>query len=565
MEGTVRARPPTTRVPLPVQPPSLPSHDRSPSNSYVSRPREPSVCLQDDEDSDIDESVWAVPPSKDKGGLRSQSSRQQLNANHSSNNSRPHLAHLSIEDTPVPQPAPLASDYNSSRTPPANFPGPFDSNPHQPRLTKRPHAPLGASQRDVRTSRFEDGTDRSWAPRPPPEVMYERLEEFFPEHDLDQPVIEMPSGNSSPTSADNPVPAPQRFRHKKSIRVVAEEHKSRISRTSRAEQPNAAANLRKRNTKLWGSKLEEVTTEHARAGIPPVPQDPSPGGMAKPIFRWVRGELIGKGTYGKVYLALNATTGEMIAVKQVEMPRTASDKSDSRQVTVVEALKLESETLKDLDHPNIVQYLGFEETPTFLSIFLEYVPGGSIASCLRKHGKFDEEVTKSFTGQILDGLEYLHGKGILHRDLKADNILVETSGVCKISDFGISKRTDDINMAGAYTSMQGTVFWMAPEVINSQKGGYNSKIDIWSVGCVVYEMWTGQRPWTGQEAVAVLLHLYQTKQGPPVPEEVHLTPLADDFRQKCFAMDPDERPTAAELRRHPYLSLQPGWIFNGFK
>lgn len=88
------------------------------------------------------------------------------------------------------------------------------------------------------------------------------------------------------------------------------------------------------------------------------------------IFRWVRGELIGKGTYGKVYLALNATTGEMIAVKQVEIPRTASDKSDTRQVSVVEALKLESETLKDLDHPNIVQYLGFEETPTFLSMYV---------------------------------------------------------------------------------------------------------------------------------------------------------------------------------------------------
>jgi mitogen-activated protein kinase kinase kinase len=88
------------------------------------------------------------------------------------------------------------------------------------------------------------------------------------------------------------------------------------------------------------------------------------------IFKWVRGELIGRGTYGRVYLAFNATTGEMIAVKQVEMPRTASDKNDSRQVTVVQALKMESETLKDLDHPNIVQYLGFEETPNFLSMYV---------------------------------------------------------------------------------------------------------------------------------------------------------------------------------------------------
>ena len=94
-----------------------------------------------------------------------------------------------------------------------------------------------------------------------------------------------------------------------------------------------------------------------------------------------------------------------------------------------------------------------------------------------------------------------------YQDLKADNILVEMNGICKISDFGISKRTDDIEQAGAYTSMQGTVFWMAPEVINAQKSGYNSKVDIWSVGCVVYEMWTGQRPWNGQEAMAVLLHV----------------------------------------------------------
>ena len=95
----------------------------------------------------------------------------------------------------------------------------------------------------------------------------------------------------------------------------------------------------------------------------------------------------------------------------------------------------------------------------------------------------------------------------LSQDLKADNILVEEFGHCKITDFGISKRTDDINMIGAYTSMQGSVFWMAPEVVGSKIKGYNSKIDIWSVGCVVFEMWTGERPWSGQEAVAVLLQV----------------------------------------------------------
>ncbi|KZT05856.1 Pkinase-domain-containing protein [Laetiporus sulphureus 93-53] len=513
----------------------------------------------DDDDSEDDSLFWAVPPQK--SSERSQKSSLKTNA-------RPALARLSIDGTPsISSSSATPQNPDTSKQPPPNFPAPPSYIPPPPPLSRRTNPRSANATRKPqadRTSRF-DRDDDTWAPRPPPEDVYDRLDQFFPEHDLDHPVIEMPSGGSSPTSTDNPAPAPHRSRHKKSIRVVAEERKNWIDRNSRLHNSSGGANLWKRNTKLWDSKLEEVTTQLAKADIPPLPQDTSPSVQTRPIFRWVRGQLIGKGTYGKVYLALNATTGDMIAVKQVEMPRTASDKSDTRQISVVEALKLESETLKDLDHPNIVQYLGFEETPTFLSIFLEYVPGGSIASCLRKYGSFDEDVTKSFTGQILDGLDYLHSKGILHRDLKADNILVETTGICKISDFGISKRTEDVNVIGEYTSMQGSVFWMAPEVINSQQRGYNSKIDIWSVGCVVYEMWTGERPWNGQEAVAVLIRLYQTKEAPPVPNDICLSPLADDFRRKCFAMNPDERPSAAELRKHSYLELQPGWTFNSFK
>ena len=82
---------------------------------------------------------------------------------------------------------------------------------------------------------------------------------------------------------------------------------------------------------------------------------------------------------------------------------------------------------------------------------------------------------------------------------------MEMSGICKISGFEISKRTD---VGGsAFTAMQGTVFWMAPEVINTQKKGYNFKVDIWSVGCVVLEMWTGKRPWTGEEMIAVMFRV----------------------------------------------------------
>ncbi|EIW86801.1 Pkinase-domain-containing protein [Coniophora puteana RWD-64-598 SS2] len=451
-----------------------------------------------------------------------------------------------------------ASDESRTLGPLNNYPPiPTVLPPHYP---PQPRPPRRHIKNDHRSGIFEDEN------RPNPEELYERLEDAFPSHDLDKPVIEANSGGTSPTAAEDPMTIGRGIdglaRGKKSIRYVAEEHKRRIDRTSRADAASFNV-MRKRSTKLWGSRVEEVTTD-ARHHLSRVHPD-SPSGGPRPIFKWVRGELIGKGTYGRVYLALNVTTGDMIAVKQVEMPRSQSERNDSRQTNLVQALKMESETLKDLDHPNIVTYLGFEETPDFLSIFLEYVPGGSVGSCLREYGKFGEDVTKSFTAQILAGLEYLHSKNILHRDLKADNILVENNGTCKISDFGISKRTTELNGA-AHTAMQGTVFWMAPEVISARAGlrGYNSKADIWSVGCVVYEMLTGKRPWSDYEEVAVMLRLYQQPESPPLPADFVLSDLGNDFKERCFAVDPDKRATAAELREHRYLALPEDWFFTDF-
>lgn len=137
------------------------------------------------------------------------------------------------------------------------------------------------------------------------------------------------------------------------------------------------------------------------------------------------------------------------------------------------------------------------------------------------------------------------------QDLKGDNVLVETNGTCKLSDFDPHKRTDNIPSAGPSTTMHGTVFWMAPEVVNAT-ANFSPKIDIWSTGCVVHEMWTVQRPWFGQEAMQVLVHVrspprlpslhykadylpqLQTKQAPPLPAGVELSVLADDFRRHCF-------------------------------
>ncbi|KAH0829174.1 hypothetical protein J3R83DRAFT_2703 [Lanmaoa asiatica] len=189
----------------------------------------------------------------------------------------------------------------------------------------------------------------------------------------------------------------------------------------------------------------------------PPPDDPLP------LSKWVRGTFLGAGTYGRVYLALNSSSGEMIAVKQVK-----KDDKDAQRLSFVPKLKMEREILSRLDHPHIIGYLGSEETATSLNILLEYVPGGTLASFLRKHGRFDEEVIKSFTAQIFDGLAYLHANHIIHRNIEVNNILVELSGICKISGFGNAQRADDDR--ASWTPMRGIVPWTAPEALRNRSG-----------------------------------------------------------------------------------------------
>lgn len=277
-----------------------------------------------------------------------------------------------------------------------------------------------------------------------------------------------------------------------------------------------------------------------------------------PTTKWVRGELIGKGKYGRVYLALDASSGEIMAVKQIEIP---ADRPGSR--SLVAALKFESELLRKLDHVNIVKYIHFEKTETCANIFMEYVPGGTLSSSIKSFGPFSQNIAKFFIAQILNGLAYLHSHQVLHRDLKADNILVQNDGTCKISDFAISKHADNEGLV--YTALQGSLFWMAPEVINTKQQGYTTKVDIWSLGCLILEMWTDARPWKGLEAVSVMFNLYQGKQPPPLPTDISLTAVARDFCHKCFTLDPTARPSAVQLQDHPYVVLPKNWSFSGFE
>lgn len=459
--------------------------------------------------------------------------------------------------------------------------------------------------------------DDVWANRPAAEDLLENLDDFFPNLDLDQPVVEdlvgspplSPSSSTGQNPMDNAIPGqPYGRRHIRSSlydrprptsiaeESIAEEPdtlgsedstlKSRITMQSVAQrsmqksgglgrmksirdvargayqgsskrytQPSTntkSSNIqRRKSTKMFGANIVQIKPGRGSrvSLIESVPKDLPPGQNS---FQIGRGQLIGKGSYGRVYLGINLTTGDFLAVKQVEVNQKAAGQDKDKMKEMVAALDQEIDTMQHLEHPNIVQYLGCERKEYSISIFLEYISGGSIGSCYRKHGKFEENLVSSLTKQTLEGLAYLHHEGVLHRDLKADNILLDIDGTCKISDFGISKKTDNIYGNDKSNNMQGSVFWMAPEVVQGQ--GYSAKVDIWSLGCVVLEMFQGKRPWSKEESIGAIYKLGNLNMAPPIPDDVSssISAGALGFMLDCFTIDPSERPTAERLKDHQF-------------
>lgn len=268
-------------------------------------------------------------------------------------------------------------------------------------------------------------------------------------------------------------------------------------------------------------------------------------------LRWMKGTLIGSGSFGSVYLALNSLTGELMAVKQVEMPTNAKD--DARKQSMIDALSREIALLRDLQHPNIVQYLSSSKEDNCFNIFLEYVPGGSVAAMLNNYGPLKEPLVRNFVRQILQGLAYLHGKNIIHRDIKGANVLVDNKGGIKISDFGISKKVEagllNSSAANHRPSLQGSVFWMAPEVV--KQTSYTLKADIWSLGCLVVEMLTGSHPYPDCSQLQAIFKIGTSGSAPQIPQKCTLE--AKTFLSQTFELDHNKRPTAEELLTSPFM------------
>ena len=285
-------------------------------------------------------------------------------------------------------------------------------------------------------------------------------------------------------------------------------------------------------------------------------------------LKYMKGAMIGQGSFGTVFLALHAVTAELMAVKQVEMPSNSGTTMDAKKNNMIEALKHEISLLRDLKHENIVQYLGSNSDENHLNIFLEYVAGGSVATMLVNYGSLGETLIANFVRQILQGLNYLHSKDIIHRDIKGANILVDNKGTVKISDFGISKRVEastllnnpapGLKRGGPRVSLQGSVFWMAPEVV--RQTAYTKKADIWSLGCLIVEMFTGSHPHPNCTQLQAIFKIggaggtISENARPDLPEQA--SEEAKEFLAKTFEIEHEKRPTAEELMGYSFCAAK---------
>jgi mitogen-activated protein kinase kinase kinase len=310
---------------------------------------------------------------------------------------------------------------------------------------------------------------------------------------------------------------------------------------------------------------------------------------------WLRGSRIGRGAFGEVYMGLNVDTGALFAEKVIELDyydghagsvgsgalggsgsngdldgALSLGRHRSRLNGALEGVeeqiaeaRREIDLMRQLTHEHIVQYLGTKLTRHELSIYLEYISGGSILALLKRFGPFPVRLACNYTRQTLLGLAYLHERNVIHRDIKSANLLVTEKGCVKLADFGCSKNMLSTLSLGARrravaggddaneTAMRGTPNFLAPEVITRSQ--FQPPSDVWSLGATMLEMLTGHAPFGSgrDENIATVLFRIAALTAPPrgeYPRELDdRHPELVGFLDCCFAIDPSLRATAAAL------------------
>lgn len=266
----------------------------------------------------------------------------------------------------------------------------------------------------------------------------------------------------------------------------------------------------------------------------------------KPLFRII--EKAGQGASGNVYLAeMINSNNRKIAIKQMDL-----NVQPRKELIINEIL-----VMKDSQHKNIVNFLdSYLRKETELWVIMEYMEGGSLTEIIENNEfKLSEKQIATICFETLKGLQHLHKKHIIHRDIKSDNVLLDAHGNVKITDFGFcAKLTDQRNKRA---TMVGTPYWMAPEVVKQKE--YDEKVDVWSLGIMTIEMIEGEPPYLNEEPLKAL-YLIATNGTPKLKKPELLSNSIKKFLSICLCVDVRYRASTDELLEHSFIQHKSGKI-----
>lgn len=298
-------------------------------------------------------------------------------------------------------------------------------------------------------------------------------------------------------------------------------------RKSPSVKAPAGAQPRRRDTKKGGGLKDHEVIEKLKT----ICTDADPTKLYRDFVK------IGAGASGGVYTAYEVGSNMSVAIKQMNL-----EQQPKKDLIINEIL-----VMKESKHKNIVNYIDSFLHKGDLWVTMEYMEGGSLTDVVTCNVMSEPQIA-AVCKEVLEGLRHLHANSVIHRDIKSDNVLLSMHGDIKLTDFGFCAQIGESQ--AKRTTMVGTPYWMAPEVVTRKE--YGPKVDIWSLGIMAIEMLEGEPPYLNENPLRAL-YLIATNGTPKIPDSDKTTSTFRDFLRTCLDVDAERRPDATQLMDHVFL------------